>query len=87
MAEYYQYPETLKSTEEAGQHYLLIDSYESKNAITTGNQISSIALYVPPNSLQYSHGANYEGLDNAALIESQHSHKKRLREILSPLLH
>ncbi len=68
MAEYYQYPETLKSTEEAGQHYLLIDSYESKNAITTGNKISSIALYVPPNSLQYSHGANYEGLDQGALF-------------------
>ena len=43
-----------------GQHYLLIDSYESKNAIVSGSPISSIALYIPPNSLQYSHGANYE---------------------------
>ena len=80
MAEYYQYPETLKSTEEAGQHYLLIDSYESKNAITTGNQISSIALYVPPNSLQYSHGANYEGLDNAALIGAAGAKARELFE-------
>ena len=63
-----QYPLTLKSTKEAGQHYLLIDSYESKNALQSGNQLSSIALYIPPNSLQTSHNANYEGLDNAALL-------------------
>ena len=68
MATYYQYPQTLQSTEEAGQHYLLIDSYESKNAIASGSPISSIALYIPPNSLQYSHGANYEGLDQGALF-------------------
>ena len=64
----FQYPLTLKSTKEAGQHYLLIDSYESKNALQSGNQLSSIALYIPPNSLQTSHNANYEGLDNAALL-------------------
>jgi len=80
MANYYQYPQTLQSTEEAGQHYLLIDSYESKNAITTGNQISSIALYIPPNSLQYSHGANYEGLDNAALIGAAGAKARELFE-------
>ena len=68
MAKYYQYPQTLKSKEQAGHHYLLIDSYESKNAIASGNQVSSIALYIPPNSLQYSHGANYEGLDQGALF-------------------
>ena len=68
MATNYQYPQTLQSTEEAGQHYLLIDSHESKNAIASGSPISSIALYIPPNSLQYSHGANYEGLDQGALF-------------------
>ena len=55
---------TIKNLEQEGQHYLLIDSYESKNAITLENNLSSIALYIPPNSLQTSHGANYEGLDN-----------------------
>ena len=69
MANYYQYPHTLQSKEEAGQHYLLIDSYESKNALASGDTVlSSIALYIPPNSLQYSHGANYEGLDQGALF-------------------
>lgn len=69
MANYYQYPQTLQSKEEAGQHYLLIDSYESKNALASGDTVlSSIALYIPPNSLQYSHGANYEGLDQGALF-------------------
>ena len=68
MATYYQYPQSLTQPQSAGQHYLLIDSYESKNAIASGNQVSSIALYIPPNSLQYSHGANYEGLDQGALF-------------------
>ena len=68
MATNYQYPQTLFSQKDAGQHYLLIDSYESKNAIASGSKISSIALYIPPNSLQYSHGANYEGLDQGALF-------------------
>ena len=80
MATYYQYPKSLTQPQSAGQHYLLIDSYESKNAITTGNQISSIALYIPPNSLQYSHGANYEGLDNAALIGAAGAKARELFE-------
>ena len=73
-----QYPLTLKSTKEAGQHYLLIDSYESKNALQSGNQLSSIALYIPPNSLQTSHNANYEGLDNAALLATAGSQAAEL---------
>ena len=80
MAKYYQYPQTLKNKKEAGHHYLLIDSYESKNAISTGSQVSSIALYVPPNSLQYSHGANYEGLDNAALFATAGEKARELFE-------
>jgi len=69
MATYYQYPKSLTQPQSAGQHYLLIDSYESKNAIASGDTVfSSIALYIPPNSLQYSHGANYEGLDQGALF-------------------
>ena len=68
MAKYYQYPQSLKSKEQAGHHYLLIDSYESKNAIASGKQVSSIALYVPAGSLQTSYGADYEGLDQGALF-------------------
>tara|TARA_B100002019_G_C21167401_1_gene546591 strand:- start:63 stop:1031 length:969 start_codon:yes stop_codon:yes gene_type:complete len=80
MATYYQYPQSLKSKEQAGHHYLLIDSYESRNAITAGKQVSSIALYVPPNSLQTSYGANYEGLDNAALIAAAGEKSRQLFE-------
>jgi len=66
---YYQYPSTLQDQREAGHHYLLINSFESKNAITTtGKKISTIALYIPPNSLQTSHNGNYEGLDRGALF-------------------
>lgn len=66
---FYQYPLTLQELREAGQHYLLINSFESKNAITTtGKKISTIALYIPPNSLQTSHSSNYEGLDRGALF-------------------
>lgn len=66
---FYQYPLTLKDPREAGQHYLLINSFESKNAITsTGKKLSTIALYIPPNSLQTSHNGNYDGLDRGALF-------------------
>ncbi len=63
----YKFPSTLYSEVAAGQHYMLIDSYESHNAITSGTNISSIALYIPPNSLQTTYGANYEGLNSGAL--------------------
>ena len=75
-----QYPQTLKNKKEAGHHYLLIDSYESRNAITAGSKISSIALYIPPNSLQYSHGANYEGLDRGALFAAGGEQARKLFE-------
>ena len=32
---------TLKDLKQAGQHYILINSFESKNAITTGKNIST----------------------------------------------
>ena len=75
-----QYPLTLKDLKQAGQHYILINSFESKNAITTGKNISTIALYIPPNSLQTSHNANYEGLDNAALIGAAGAKARELFE-------
>ena len=63
----YKFPSTLYSEVAAGQHYMLINSYESHNAITSGSPLSSIALYIPPNSLQTTYGANYEGLNSGAL--------------------
>ena len=67
MAKNFKFPSTLYSEVAAGQHYMLIDSYESRNAISSGNIISSIALYIPPNSLQTTYGANYEGMNSGAL--------------------
>ena len=73
-----QYPLTLKDLQSAGQHYILINSYESKNALSSGNQISSIALYIPPNSLQSTHTASYEGMDSGALIAAAGSKAEEL---------
>ena len=69
MAKNFKFPSTLYSEVAAGQHYMLIDSYESRNAITSsGSPISSIALYIPPNSLQTTYGANYEGMNSGAIV-------------------
>ena len=56
-----------------GQPYMLLTSYESKNAIeSTGQSISSrgtilssIALYIHPNGLRSAFDANYGGLEGA----------------------
>ena len=58
-----------------GQPYMLLTSYESKNAIESTGQsissrgtiISSIALYIPTNGLRSAFAANYEGLEAAAM--------------------
>ena len=68
MAKNLKFPSTLYSEVSAGQHYMLINSYESRNAIASGNMISSIALYIPPNSLQTTFGANYEGMNSGAIV-------------------
>ena len=58
-----EYPIGLGSEVANGQHWMLIDSYESKNALEVkGTQKSSIALYIPPNALKTTIGANFEGL-------------------------
>ena len=62
------FPPTLKDRITQGQHYLMFQSYESKNAIESGATISNICLYVPPNSLTTSYGANYEGMNSGALF-------------------
>ena len=66
------------------QPYMILTSYESKNAIEsvgqtyktddpksvayTGTPISSIALYIPPNSLRQTTTSNWGGTEGAALM-------------------
>ena len=58
-----EYPIGLGAEAASGQHYMMIDSYESKNALEVeGTKKSSIALYIPPNALKTTIGANFEGL-------------------------
>ena len=65
----YTYPPTLGQTAEQGQHFMILDSYESKNAIDSkGPRISSIALYIPANALSSTLGQNYEGMSEGALM-------------------
>lgn len=62
------YPASLGDQATAGQHYVLIDSYKSLNAITKNDKrISSIALYIPPNSLKFTHNATYNNDAGGAL--------------------
>ena len=50
------------------QPYMILTSYESKNAIeSTGDPISSIALYIPPNSLKQTTDAEWSGVEGGAL--------------------
>ena len=58
-----EYPIGLGAQAASGKHYMMIDSYESINALGRGGtKISSIALYIPPNALKTTIGANFEGL-------------------------
>ena len=64
-----------------GQPYMLLTSYESKNAIESTGQVgqagdkdynpgkilSSIALYIPPNGLRTAFDANWGGLEGGAM--------------------
>ena len=67
----YNYPSDLGTRVKGGQHYMLIESFESRNAVDTGTTVkSSIALYIPPNALKTSFTQNYEGLEGAGLKAS-----------------
>ena len=79
----YEYPRGIGKVVKAGEHFLLLTSYESKNAldsvghsfaagtggndgttaVNTAKAISSIALYIPPNSLKTSFNANYGDME------------------------
>jgi len=62
------FPPNLGFEATAGQHYMLIDSYESTNAVMTaeGQKLSSIGLYIPAGSLTTSYTGNYEPKEGAA---------------------
>ena len=51
-----------------GKHYMLMTSYESKNALHSNEStaLSSIALYIPPNALKTSFNANYGDMEGGA---------------------
>jgi len=61
------FPPTLKTRSSQGQHYLMFQSYESKNAIEAGAPKTNICLYIPSNSLTTTYGANYDGMESGAL--------------------
>ena len=62
------FPPSLGSEVKAGQHYMMIDSYESKDAVQhdATQKLSSIGLYIPAGSLQTSFTGNYEGKEGAS---------------------
>ena len=73
MSLYLDYPINLGhiTKGKAGQHYVLIESKKSRNAVDSGTTtLSSIALYIPPGSLKTTHQQNYQGLEGGALKAS-----------------
>ena len=73
-AHYMDFPRGIGTEARNGNHFLLMTSYESKNAldsvghsfgedINTSLALSSIALYIPPNSLKTSFNANYGDME------------------------
>ena len=63
----YSFPKGIGSNTISGQPYMLLTSYESKNAIESiGKIITSIALYIPPNALKTGFKAEYAGKEGAA---------------------
>ena len=65
---YADYPSTLGQEVAGGQHYMMIESYESTNAVQfdATKKLSSIGLYIPAGSLTTSFTGNYEGSSGAS---------------------
>ena len=83
---YMNYPANIGNDVAAGEHYMMINSYESLNAVNTGATMkSSIALYIPPNSMKTSFAANYNGMEGGALKAAAVSGAKRLAGAESPI--
>ena len=62
------YPASIGNQASQGEHYMMLDSYESMNALHSGEtKKSSIALYIPPNAVKTGFSANYEGMEGGAL--------------------
>ncbi len=69
MAELFNYPLTIGEKVAQGQHYMLIDSYESKNAVHSKDLLlSSIALYIPQDALQTTMTQTYGAVAGGALM-------------------
>ena len=78
MANNLQFPLGIGTNVGSGQPFMLLTSYESKNAIESTGQgghasganpgiaKSSIALYIPPNALKTAFEAEYGGMEGAA---------------------
>ena len=65
------YPASLGKDVAQGQHYLLIDSYESSSAVDKegqGTRKSSIALYIPPQAMQTTIAQNYSPVEGGARL-------------------
>ena len=61
------YPANIGNDVAAGEHYMMINSYESLNAVNTGATMkSSIALYIPPQSMTTTIAQNYAPLEGGA---------------------
>ena len=62
------FPKGIGTNVISGQPYMLLTSYESKNAIESNGAIakSSIALYIPPNALKTGFDAEYGNAEGGA---------------------
>jgi hypothetical protein len=71
-AKYFNYPPSISSdgadVRNGGKHYMMINSYESKSAISTNedSMLSSIGLYIPPAALTTKFTGDYSSKDGAA---------------------
>ena len=75
------YPANIGNAAAQGEHYMMLDSYESTNAITTGTKKSTIALYIPPNAVKTGFSANYEGMEGGALKAASVEGMKNLSNV------
>ena len=66
---YCSYPKSLGNEAKQGHHYVLFNSYESKNAVEKkGLMKSSIALYIPTGALTITTGQTYQDVAGGATM-------------------
>ena len=64
---HHSYPASIGNDVKQGQHYMLFSSYESASAVAANTVLkSSIAIYIPPNSLSTTIQQNYQELEGGA---------------------